>query len=53
MHHLFRSGEMLGLTLASMHNIYFLTNLTAQIRQSILNGDFEKFRNEFLGRYQK
>jgi len=52
-HHLFRSSEMLGLTLASMHNIYFLTNLTKNIRASLLNGTFEQYRDEFLSKYQK
>jgi queuine tRNA-ribosyltransferase len=51
--HLFRSKEMLGPILASQHNLYFLTNLTNQIRESILNGAFEKFRDEFLSKYQK
>jgi queuine tRNA-ribosyltransferase len=52
-HHLFRSGEMLGLILASLHNIYFLTHLTAQIRESLIDGTFEQFRNEFLQKYEK
>jgi queuine tRNA-ribosyltransferase len=52
-HHLFRSGEMLGLILASMHNIYFLTNLTAQIRESLLHGNFEEFKYAFLAKYIK
>jgi queuine tRNA-ribosyltransferase len=52
-HHLFRTGEMLGPMLASQHNLYFLATLTERIRQSILNGDFEQFRDEFLGTYQK
>jgi queuine tRNA-ribosyltransferase len=51
-HHLHRSGEMLGLTLLSMHNIYFLTNLCAKIRQSILDGNFEQFRDSFLAKYK-
>src|SRR5690606_16877541 len=34
-HHLFRSKAMLGSILASQHNLYFLANLTAQIRESI------------------
>ena len=50
-HHLFRAKEMLGLILASQHNIYFLTNLTNKIRESILNGNFEAFRDTFLARY--
>ena len=52
-HHLFRSREMLGPILASMHNVYFLTSLTKKIRESILDNRFEQFRDEFLGTYQK
>jgi len=51
-HHLFRTKEMLGLILASQHNIYFLTNLTKKIRESILNGNFEAFRDTFLDQYK-
>lgn len=50
-HHLFRSKEMLGLILASQHNIYFLTTLARHIRESILSGSFEAFRDTFLARY--
>lgn len=50
-HHLFRAKEMLGLILASQHNIYFLTDLTKKIRESILDNTFETFRDAFLGRY--
>ena len=52
-HHLFRTHEMLGPILASMHNIRFLTRLVEQIRQSILDGTFGEFRDEFLTKYQK
>ncbi len=52
-HHLFRSKEMLAPMLASQHNIYFLANLTERIRQSILNGSFEQFRDSFLDRYRR
>ena len=33
--HLFRAKEMLGATLASVHNLYFLISLTKKIRESI------------------
>ncbi|MEI6190824.1 MAG: tRNA guanosine(34) transglycosylase Tgt [bacterium] len=49
--HLFRGKEMLAGTLASIHNIYFIVNLVKKIRQSIFDGNFEEFKNEFLGRY--
>jgi len=52
-HHLFRTHEMLGPILASAHNIYFLSTLVKQIRQSILDGSFEEFKDSFLNKYQK
>jgi len=52
-HHLFRTKEMLGPILASMHNLYFLTNLTKQIRQHIIDGTFEQFRVSFLDKYSQ
>ncbi len=51
--HLFATKELLGPILASMHNMYFLTKLVADIRQSILNGNFEEFRDTFLSSYGK
>jgi queuine tRNA-ribosyltransferase len=52
-HHLFRTNEMLGPVLATMHNIRFLTRLTDNIRKSILNRNFEVFRDTFLTQYKK
>ena len=52
-HHLFRTNEMLGPVLGSAHNIHFLTRLTADIRQAILNGDLDEFRDKFLEAYQR
>ncbi|MEK7200756.1 MAG: tRNA guanosine(34) transglycosylase Tgt [Patescibacteria group bacterium] len=49
--HLFRSKEMLASTLASIHNLYFLNHFMSQIRQSILDGIFSKFKNKFLKAY--
>jgi queuine tRNA-ribosyltransferase len=49
--HLFHGKEMLAGTLASIHNIYFLVNLVKQIRQSILDGNFEEVKTSFLKRY--
>jgi queuine tRNA-ribosyltransferase len=51
-HHLFRTKELLGPVLASAHNIRFLTRLCEQIRESILNGNFEQFRDSFLSSYK-
>lgn len=37
--HLFRSHEMLGPHLASLHNLYVIVNHTKQIRENILSGN--------------
>lgn len=49
--HLFRAKEILGATLASLHNLYFVISLMKQIRQSILEDRFEAYREEFLKKY--
>lgn len=36
--HLFRSGEMLGPHLASLHNLYFIVQFTKRLREEILAG---------------
>ena len=51
--HLFRAKEMQGPTLASIHNVYFITKLVADMRASILDGTFQKFKKEFLNKYAK
>src|SRR3989339_22993 len=51
--HLFRGKEMLAGTLSSIHNIYFIVHLVKNIRQSILDDNFEEFKESFLKRYKK
>lgn len=51
-HHLFRSGEMLGPRLATIHNIRFMHRLTEQMREAINAGEFERQMRAFLDRYQ-
>ncbi|MEE1317989.1 MAG: tRNA guanosine(34) transglycosylase Tgt [Ruminococcus sp.] len=47
--HLLKSGEMLGMRLAVLHNLYFYNNLMEIIRNELDNGTFtqfyEKYRN--------
>lgn len=50
--HLFRAKEMLGATLASIHNIYFINKLVSNMRQSILDGTFIEYKNTFLQNYK-
>lgn len=51
LHHLFRAKEMLSSTLATIHNEHFIVNLVARIRQSMIDGSFYDFRDDFLGAY--
>lgn len=41
--HLFKSGEILGMRLAVMHNLYFYNTLMERIRDALYNGEFEGF----------
>ena len=52
-HHLFKGKEMLGPVLASLHNLHFLVQLVADIRESILEDRFEQFRDTFLSTYKR
>ena len=51
-HHLFRAREILGLRLASAHNLRFLLRLMDRIREAILEDRFDSFRRQFLDRYR-
>jgi queuine tRNA-ribosyltransferase len=50
--HLYRAHEMLGGTLGSIHNLYFIINLVKKMRESILDGSFTDFKRQFLDKYQ-
>ncbi len=50
--HLYRAHEMLGGTLGSMHNLYFIINLVKRMRQSILDDNFPEFKQNFLYKYK-
>ena len=51
LNHLFRSKEMIGSTLATIHNERFIVRLVDQMRGAINNGDFLDFKTDFLGRF--
>jgi queuine tRNA-ribosyltransferase len=46
LNHLLRVGEVLSATLCSIHNIHWFHLFMARMRQSILDGKFEAFREE-------
>ncbi|MDO5037041.1 MAG: tRNA guanosine(34) transglycosylase Tgt [Tissierellia bacterium] len=49
--HLFKTDEILGLRLASYHNIYFLVKLMEDIRKSIKEDHFKEFKDDFYDTY--
>ena len=50
--HLVRAGEIFGLRLLTLHNLYFLQAFMRKLRQSILDERFSEFRADFLANYQ-
>lgn len=51
--HLFRSHELLGYRLASIHNLNFIVGLVDKIRQSIEDEKFDDYKKVFLSLYLK
>lgn len=47
--HLFKSGEMLGMRLAVMHNLYFYNTFMEKIRAALDEGRFNEFKKEVEG----
>ena len=50
-HHLFKADEILGATLASIHNERFVVRTVDQIRESILKGTYYDLKQVFLTEY--
>ncbi|MEJ5197783.1 MAG: tRNA guanosine(34) transglycosylase Tgt [Anaerolineae bacterium] len=50
--HLFKAGEILGLHLATVHNVRFMFRLMDEIRRHIAAGTFADFRERFLAEYR-
>ncbi len=46
--HLFKSKEMLGPQLASIHNLTFFLWLTSEAREQIVNGNFRKWKDKMV-----
>ena len=53
MRHLFASGEILGMRLAVMHNLYFYNRLMERIRGALDEGKFAEFRAEYSEKLAK
>jgi len=50
--HLVMAKEILGLRLATLHNLHFMLSLMREIREAILAGTFSALRREFLAGYE-
>ncbi len=53
LHHLVRSGEMLGAMLMTEHNIWFYETLMADLRAAIAAGTLTQFANDFRAVYAR
>jgi queuine tRNA-ribosyltransferase len=51
--HQLRAGEMLGQTIASMHNLGFIIQLVDGAREALQNGTFDAYREGFVLAYYK
>ena len=46
--HLYVSGEILGMMIGSLHNLYFYLELVKTARQKIEEGVFASWKNEMI-----
>lgn len=51
LHHLFKTNEMIGATLCTIHNERFAVRLVDQMRAAINDGTFKDFKQDFLKRH--
>ncbi len=51
--HLIKAGEILGIRLTTIHNLYFVLRLLEEIREAIRNGNILQYRNDFMKAYQE
>lgn len=47
-HHLFRAGELLGMQLLSIHNVFTMNRLMREVRQAIREDRLEQARKEWV-----
>lgn len=51
--HLLKAGEMLGMRLCVLHNLYFYNKMMSEIREAIRQGDFKQYKKTKLERYRQ
>lgn len=52
-HHLVKSGEILGAMLMTQHNLWFYQRLMQALRDAVAGQRLQAFRQEFLQRYRR
>ena len=52
LHHLFNVREILGLNIATSHNLHFYVNLMKTMREKIKDNTFCEWSIEFLNKYE-
>ena len=52
-HHLVKSGEILGAMLMTQHNLWFYQRIMQRLREAIGGGRLQAFASEFLQRYRR
>jgi len=50
--HLIKAGEVLGIRLTTIHNLYFVLGLMREIREAVREGKIVEFRDCFIKKYQ-
>jgi len=53
LHHLVHAKELLASTLLTIHNEHFIVGLVAKMRATLIDGTFQEFKTEFMGRYKR
>jgi queuine tRNA-ribosyltransferase len=51
--HLIKAKEILGLQIASIHNLAFYLDIVVKARQHIIEGSFLKWKNEMMIKWQQ
>lgn len=51
--HLLKAGEMLGMRLCVLHNLYFYNHLMEEIREALDEGHFKEYKKQKLSQMEK
>ena len=52
LHHLFKTKEVIGLRIATEHNLHFYYQLMKKIREEITSNNFIKWSTQFIDKYK-